>query len=195
FSLRVRDRLKQAREAIACDLSGDGDMPYSHVYDIADPALFRPTLRAAEAELLVTGSGRFQAQLIRINLYNLCMQRGSDTLPPVVHAANDSTRAPIFFLADPDQPAMQHRGVAFSPGDIAFYSPGAVSHHRTEGPSRFATMSLTPDDLASASEAIIGRVLELPVQTRFVRPAAPLMARLMTLHQKATSLAKQAPHA
>jgi AraC-like DNA-binding protein len=169
-------------------------MPGSHVYDIADPALFRPALRGGEGELFVVGRGHFQSELVRVDLDKLWLQRGSETLPRVVHVANDPNRAPIFFLADAEQPAMRHRGNLLSAGEIAVYSLGAVSHHRTRAATRFATMSLTPADLAAASEAISGRPIEMPAQSRSVRPAAPLMARLMALHEKAAALAKEAPH-
>jgi hypothetical protein len=38
-------------------------MPQSHVYDIVDPALYRPAMRGGEVELLVVGSGEFRAEL------------------------------------------------------------------------------------------------------------------------------------
>ena len=168
-------------------------MPQSHVYDIDDPALFGPAMRGGDVELFVAGSGEFHAKLIRIDLHRLWMQRASDTLPRIIHAAHDPKRAAILFLADASQPAIQHRGVPFSPGEIAVYSLGAVSHHVTQGASGFATMSLTPDDLAAAGEEITGRPLTMPAETRFIRPPAVLMARLMALHEKASKLAREAP--
>jgi AraC-like DNA-binding protein len=168
-------------------------MPHSQVYTIADPAQYRPALRGGEAELLVAGSGEFRAELIRIDFDRLWMQRSSDTLPRVIHAAHDPRRAAILFLADALQPAMQHRGAPFTPGEIAFYSTGAVSHHCTQGTARFATMSLAPDDLAAAAEAIAGRPVKTPSETRSIRPRAPLMARLMGLHENAGKLARESP--
>jgi AraC-like DNA-binding protein len=86
---------------------------------------------------------------------------------PVLRAAE-----PILFLVDAEQ-------VALLP--------------RTSAASRTAAMSLAPADLAAASEAIIGRALELPAEALSVRPAAPVMARLMALHEKAVRLAKEGP--
>jgi AraC-like DNA-binding protein len=193
FLAHERDRLRGGLEERSRSLSGDRTVPGSHVYDIADPALFRPALRGGEGELFVVGRGQFDAELVRIDLDRLWLQRGTETLSRIVHVANDPKRAPIFFLADAQQPAMQHRGIPLSAGEIAVYSLGAVNHHRTDAATRFATMSLTPSDLAAASEAIAGCPLEAPAQTRTVRPAAPLMARLMALHEKAARLAKEAP--
>jgi AraC-like DNA-binding protein len=168
-------------------------MLHSHVYHVVDPALYRPAMRGGEVELLVTCSGKFDAELVRIDLNKLWMQRGSETLPRIIHAANDPKRAPIFFLAGTSQPAIQHAGVTLSPGEIAFYGPAAVSHHVSEGACRFATMSLTPVDLAAASKAITGHELAPPRETRVIRPHPAAMARLIALHEKASKLAKEAP--
>src|SRR5262249_19836915 len=48
-------------------------------------------------------------------------------------------------------------------------------------------------DFAAAAEAVIGRPLAAPAQTRVVRPTSTLMARLMALHETAAKLARGAP--
>jgi hypothetical protein len=54
-------------------------------------------------------------------------------------------------------------------------------------------MSLTPQYLAAAGEAIVGRELVAAVDTHVVRPPEAQMSRLMTLHEGAAQLAKTAP--
>ena len=54
-------------------------------------------------------------------------------------------------------------------------------------------MSLTPEDLAAASEAIIGRPLTPPSFPRWTKPPAPVVSRLLRLHEAAGHLAKTAP--
>ncbi len=54
-------------------------------------------------------------------------------------------------------------------------------------------MSLTPEDLAAASEAIIGRPLAPPSFPRLVSPLAPVVSRLLRLHEAAGHLARTAP--
>ena len=54
-------------------------------------------------------------------------------------------------------------------------------------------MSLTPEDLAAASEAIIGRPLMPPSFPRWTRPPAAVVSRLLQLHEAAGHLAKTAP--
>jgi AraC-like DNA-binding protein len=54
-------------------------------------------------------------------------------------------------------------------------------------------MSLTPEDLAAASEAIIGRPVTPPSFARWTNPPAPVLSRLLQLHKAASHLAKTAP--
>jgi len=54
-------------------------------------------------------------------------------------------------------------------------------------------MSLTPEDLAAVSEAIIGRPLMPPSFPRWTKPPAPVASRLLQLHEAAGHLAKTTP--
>jgi hypothetical protein len=54
-------------------------------------------------------------------------------------------------------------------------------------------MSLTPEDLAAASEAIIGRPVTPPLFARWTSPSAPVLSRLLQLHEAASHLATTAP--
>lgn len=168
-------------------------MPHSQVYKLDDPAMFRPAMRGGDIELLVMGRGKFRAEVTRIDLEKLWMQRGVDSLPRVVHATIDRRRAAIMFLGGAKQAAIQHDGLEFSPGEIAFYKTGATAYHRTEGASQFAAMSLTPDDLAAAAQTILGRELAPPQQTRVIRPAPAAMTHLVSIHARASRLAADAP--
>ena len=170
-------------------------MPQSHVYFMNDPALYRSALRAGDAEMMVTGSGQYRAELVRIDLHKLWMQQSSDRLPRIIHCSHDPRRAGILFLSHGEQASLQHDGAEFGPGEIAFYRTAASSHHRTTSACRFGTMSLTPDDLAASAKALIGRELTPPEQTRFIRPAPEAMSRLTTLHGRVAQLARETPGA
>ena len=54
-------------------------------------------------------------------------------------------------------------------------------------------MSLTPDDLAKTSYALLGRELSAPADTYRVRPDPSLLAHLRRLHSAAGRLASSAP--
>jgi AraC-like DNA-binding protein len=164
-------------------------MPNSIVRGFTDPYDYQQSVRAAEVEVYVTEPGRFRADLTRIDLHRLWMQRGSESLPRIAHAANVSSRAPIFFLSDDKQAPIVHSGMELAPNHLMFYSPGADHHHRTVAECRWGAMSLSPDDLAQAGRALTGHELTAPRQTRLIRPPQHLMSRLLGLHEAAGRLA------
>jgi AraC-like DNA-binding protein len=168
-------------------------MPHSAIFKSSDPYEHQSSIRAGEVELLVTAPGRFQAELTRVDLHKLWMQRGRELLPRIAHVATDKSRTAIFFLADANQASMYHRGMELSPGCIAFYSSGSEHHQRTSTALNWAGMSLSPDDLAAAGQAIAGCDLVAPAVTQLIRPTPPLMSRLLQLHDAAGHLAATAP--
>jgi AraC-like DNA-binding protein len=158
-----------------------------------DPDLYQRAIRAADAEMVVTGKGRFRAELTRIDLSQLWMQRGRDNLPSVTWMNNSPLRASIYFPTSKNQAAIDKCGMEVSPGDILVCSKGSSHHERTAGPIQWGAMSLTPEDLAAAGRALTGRELTLPAVTHLVRPAPALMAQLLELHKSAAHLAKATP--
>src|SRR5271166_3324390 len=72
-------------------------------------------------------------------------------------------------------------------------STGVSIHHRTVAPCRWGSMSLTPDDLAKTSYALLGRELSAPADTYRIRPDPSLLAHLRRLHSAAGRLALTAP--
>src|SRR4029077_14917851 len=64
---------------------------------------------------------------------------------------------------------------------------------RSSAACGWATMSLTPEDLAAISEAIIGRPLPPASFSRWAKPPAAVVYRLLRLHEAAGHLAKTPP--
>ena len=54
-------------------------------------------------------------------------------------------------------------------------------------------MSLSPDDLAGAGQAIVGRDVVVPAVDRLVRPPSHLVTQLLGLHKTAGRLAATVP--
>jgi AraC-like DNA-binding protein len=165
----------------------------SSVVKFTDPQPYQAAIRPAQVEILVTAKGDFHAELTRIELPRLLMQRGRESLPRIVRSTVSSERPPIFFLADVDQAAMRHSGMKLSFGDIMAVGSGSPHHHRTWAPCHWATMSLTREDLAATGYALVGRDLTVPPFSYVVRPASVSMSRLLQLHDAAGQLAKIAP--
>jgi hypothetical protein len=121
------------------------------------------------------------------------MQGSWTSLPLIIHSVLQKHRRPIYFLADADQAPGFYCGTPISAGDIVFYSSGTEAHRRTPANRTWAVMSLTPEDLAAASRALVGRELAAPLASAVVRPPPRLMARPMSLHKAACDLASSAP--
>ncbi len=168
-------------------------MPHSAIFKSSDPYEHQRAIRAGEVELLVTAPGLYQAELTRVDLHRLWMQRSRESLPRIVHSATAKSRTAIFFLADANQASTYHTGMELSPGCVAFYASGAEHHHRSSTASHWAAMSLSPDDLAAAGQAIAGYDLVAPTATQLIRPMPPLMSRLLQLHDAVGHLAATAP--
>jgi AraC-like DNA-binding protein len=121
------------------------------------------------------------------------MQHSETSLPYIMHLTNTFNRCAIGFVADPQQAPSYHNGREFLPDMIVAAAIASDHHCRARGPSRFAMMSLPPEDLAAASHALTGRELTAPVRTRHIRVSDPLMVRLRQLHDAACHLAAHAP--
>ena len=168
-------------------------MPGSAILSFTDPYEYQNAVRASTTRILVSKPGTFKANLTRINLHRLWMQRGEETLGRLVHSALNTSRITVFFLADDQQAPIQKRGREFSSGEILFYTKGDEHYHRSFAECRWGTMSLPPDNLAAAGRAIAGYDLNPPTENRRVRPPPELMARLLSLHKAAGQLAATVP--
>jgi AraC-like DNA-binding protein len=168
-------------------------MPHSRLLAFDDPYAYQAAVRAAEVEVLVTDKGRFEAALVQIDLDHLWMQQGYDSLPRIARAANHPRRAAIEFASGWSHAPLQFDGKEVSAGEIIVDGLGSVTRERSTGPHRWSAMSLTPEDLAAAGEAIAGRELIATKDTHVVKPPEAQMSRLMTLHGSAVQLARSAP--
>jgi hypothetical protein len=131
-------------------------LAHSNIAKFVDPEAFQAAVHPSQVEILVTTKGNFRAELTRIELPRLWVQRGRDNLPRVANSATNPERPPIFFLTRTDQASVSHSGREFGFGEIAVAGSGTTHHHRTEGPCEWATLSITKDDLAAAGHALVG---------------------------------------
>ena len=144
-------------------------MSASRVFDFSDPYPYQQSIRAAQTEIVVTAGGRFRAELIQIDLPRLWLQRGRESLPKIFNTTISAERTPIGFLTG-DQAAVCHDGVEVPCGDIIFNASASTFHRRTSAPTHWASMSLTPADLAAAGQAFALEDLTSPRLTHVVRP-------------------------
>jgi AraC-like DNA-binding protein len=168
-------------------------MPSSSVQTLTDPEQYENTVRGANVKEWVTHRGTYEAQLTRIDLHRLWMQRGRKSLPAVSRTVVQADRCGFVFLADLDQKPILNSGALVGPGQIVSYAREAEHYVRIQADYHCATMSLSPQDLAIHTRALIGRELTAPRATRSIRPPVGSMTRLMRLHRAACDLALNAP--
>jgi AraC-like DNA-binding protein len=168
-------------------------MSSSRVATFSDPHEYAMAIRAGEGvQVLPTAKGDFQAELIQIDLRQLWMQRGRESLPRILSGRVKKNRVAIEFPTAMDQSGFRYDGVHVSPGKIVV-DDDQFRHRITSTASRWGAMSLVPDYLAAMGRLLIGREVTCPPEARVIRPAPSIMTRLLVLHDEAARLAMDAP--
>jgi len=164
----------------------------SEVLSFADPIPYQAAIRAADLELFPTAKGEFRAELTKISLGRLWMQRARENLPRVWAGTVNPDRKIIGFLTGAIDPAMTHCGMSVSPGDIIVNSTDTM-HRRTEAASDWGSMSLALSDFDAVCKAITGHEFPQESLTHLVRPGPALMSRLLNVHGSAAQMARTNP--
>jgi AraC-like DNA-binding protein len=168
-------------------------MPSSAITNYLDPYEYQRTVRSVDLQVYVTERGKFEANLTRIKLDRLLMQRARLSLPTVTHSVVAKDRRMIFLQFDPDQAPILHSGIEVPPSDIVCYPLGSEHHYRTSTSYHCGGMSLTQEDFAALAKVLVGYELTAPATMRVVRPPPALMSQLLTLHKAVADLAATAP--
>ena len=168
-------------------------MPSSAAHTFIDPDMYFAGIRSLQIDGVLTKRGEFRAQTTRIDLHRLWMHRLDERLPRIMRVTPSGQRLLILFSTDPDQPTMQVNGIETSRHQLAMFGLDRPYYLRSSATCGWGTMSLTPEDLAAASEAIIGHPVTLPSFPRSISPPASVASRLLRLHEAAAHLAKTAP--
>src|SRR5271170_2998031 len=133
-------------------------MPSSSVRAFTDPDTFAASIRASNSAMKVLDRGNFTAEITRIDLHRLWMQRFSENLPRVMHSTNVTGRAIIVFLTRPG-PSLHRGSVELGPTAIALLGTAYSQFHRSSGPTNWGSMSLTEKEVHDVGTAIAGRDL------------------------------------
>jgi len=165
-------------------------MPASCVRTFTDPEAYFKGIRNLSIDGFVTGRGKFRADALLIDLHRLQMGRFDEDLPRIMRITPSGTRSLILFAT---RSAMLANGIEASHHQIAMFGLHWPYYLRSSAASRWGTMSLTPEDLAAAGRAIIGRELTPPSFMLPIRPPAPSLSRLLQLHGATRHLARTAP--
>jgi AraC-like DNA-binding protein len=167
-------------------------MPSSNVRSFTDPDSYAAAIRQGMVEMTVTGRGQFAAQLIRIDLHRLWMQRFAENRPRIAHIESPGKRAVVSFQTRPG-PSLSFNGVDLLPTNIIRNREGGEYLQYSSGAIGFAGMSLTVEDMVSAGAAIAGCDLSPPDKSLILTPPPPAVAKLQRLHAAAGHLAETTP--
>ena len=167
-------------------------MPSSVVRNYADPDAYFARIRNMLIEGLVVQRGQFRAKSTQIDLHRLFMYRSDENLAHIMKVTPDG-RAGILFATAPGQPATQFNGIEIADDQIARKPHDWEWYLRSSAACGWGSMSLTPEDFAAASGAIIGRELVPATFAYSLAPPAPHLLRLRKLHEAADHLANTAP--
>jgi AraC-like DNA-binding protein len=159
--------------------------------EFVDPESYQSAIHPAKVDILVTARGAYSAALTRVEFPRVLLQHGRESLARVATTTADKKRPPFVFLADARQAPITQNGRDLAYGEIVVVGLGATRHHRTVGACDWAGISLTQDELGSASRALLGREVTDRSFTHIVRPSTPPMARLLRLQQVAEQLAQR----
>ena len=168
-------------------------MASSVVRTFTDPVEYFTGIRNLQIVGLVQRRGEFRAKSTRIDLHRLFMYRADENLPRIMKVSPSGRRAGIVFATAPGQPAMQINGIEIADDQISRTGLDWEWYLRSSADCRWGSMSLAPEDLSAASEAIIGRELVPATFAYRLAPPAPLLLRLRKLHEAADHLANTAP--
>lgn len=103
------------------------------------------------------------------------------------------SRSAFLFLSDLNQAPVRDRGMELAPGQLVPYPKDAETYHSSLGGYRWGSLSLTPDDLDLAANAVLGYEIKAPLVSRLLQPPVQNMSRLLQLHEAAGHLAATAP--
>src|SRR5215472_17877250 len=153
---------------------------------------FHAAFRDMRAESVITGRGNFRADFTTIQLDRLSLQEAEETLPRTAYSAVDPRRFAITFISDPRQ-QIHTDGLELLPDAIVVFRAASEAHNRFASATRWSTVTLPREDVAAAGRTLIGRELIAPPHTHLIKPAPPLMSKLLGLHKADSHLARAAP--
>jgi AraC-like DNA-binding protein len=158
----------------------------------SDPLSFQAAISTADLQLLPTARGQFRAELTRVCMDQLWIQRFYQNLPLVNAGAMKPGRRVFTFFTSAEPAAMRHCGMDVLSGDIIVNNSDEI-HQQTEAEFRLGSMSLTTRALDAACKAITGREFSGSPLKHLVRPNAALMSRLLKLHEMVGQIATTIP--
>lgn len=157
-----------------------------------DAGDYQANIRGAKVDFVFSSQRNFEAKLTWVEFHQLHLLCGQENLPRVAHVAFSADLIVAAFPLSHNPPQVCN-GVELQPGSIVLHSQGETVHRLTRGPSRWGSISLAPQHLATWGNALAGLDLVAPDVARILRPSRSDAVRLLQLHTKACRLAEAKP--
>jgi hypothetical protein len=158
----------------------------------SDPHPFQAAISTANLEFLPTTKGQFRAELTKVCMDQLWMQRFYQNLPLINAGAMKPGRRIFTFVTSTEPAAMRHRGMDVLSGDIIVHNFDEI-HQQTGAEFRIGSISLTIGALDAACKTLTDREFSGSPLKQLVRPNAALMSRLLKLHEMVGQIATTVP--
>jgi AraC-like DNA-binding protein len=166
-------------------------MASSTVLYFNDPLSYQSAISPADLEFVLTGGGQFRAEMTKVRMDQLWMDRFYRNMPSIIAGAMKPDRR-VFTFFTSEAATLRHRGMEVSSGDIIVNNFDEM-HQQTEAGFHLGSMSLTPRQLDATCKAIVGLEFTGSPLKQLVRPNAALMSRLLELHKIVAQIATTMP--
>ena len=170
-------------------------MPGSATSVFSETEDFEAALRAEGClGLLVTGRGEFRARLTQVSLHRLRLSATDEQLPCIAVVAVPGDTILVSLPRDQGSVAICG-GIRIRAGEIMTLGAGQRSFTRTDGPCRWASISLPASELVRYGSALTGAAFAIPSAVHLWRPRPATGRHLRHLHSAAIRLVERGSNA
>lgn len=157
----------------------------SSVKTFTDPDEYIAHTRSVGSRIILTGYGPLRAELTRIQLHRLWLQRGVFPLEAIYCAASPPDRISLIFNTTS---SVVRDGCEATPDDLMIWLPSRRSYAHAKQFS-YGTLSLPISDVETI-RTLTGQEIATTSQ---IRPTSHALSRLRLIHHNAAELAKHSP--
>ena len=167
-------------------------MAQSDTQSFTEPGDFAAAIVGAEVEMCLLAPGVFSADITRVDLHSLMIQRLSESHPRIMHATLSDNR-PMFSFHGGMGADLFYNGTILTPNSIAYLRRRESFFQRSDGPVVWGCMSL-PEDVILSAVPVVAGCDPTAQRTKMVLATAPgEIAKLRRLHAAVGLLAEKAP--
>jgi AraC-like DNA-binding protein len=166
-------------------------MATSFVGAFSEPDQAAAAFKAGRAQVTITQSGKYCANLVGADFGRLSLMHGEDNLAKVTHLDLVPNRVAFSFLPGISSGVFAD-GREVRRNQVNQHSVGRSYYQTTLGPAPWGAILLPPAEIAGITE-IFGSAQRSLRQSHAIMPSAQAMQRLIRLHIMAVRLVRDAP--